>query len=137
MDSQKCSCLVAVEQRLEFKGWIIGLPECFRLDVSHGWLIPLSALVARIRDSNVRKSDGDCRKGQPSPCATKHNSEPDTGIVGWSIRTAIVNQLGPFLSPCPITARYNVIPAGYEKQICADLSRPSSVTMPTHACLPD
>jgi hypothetical protein len=33
---------------------------------------------------------------------------------------AIVNQLGPFLPPCPITARYNVIPVGYEKRLRAD-----------------
>jgi len=57
------------------------------------------------------------------PFATKGNSEPDTGIVGWSIRTVIVNQLGLILPQCPITARYNVIPAGYEKQIRTELSR--------------
>jgi len=35
---------------------------------------------------------------------------------------AIVNQLDPFLPPCPITARYNVIPAGYDGRLHADLS---------------
>jgi hypothetical protein len=35
---------------------------------------------------------------------------------------AIVNQLGLFLPSCPITARYNVIPAGYHKQLPADSS---------------
>ena len=35
---------------------------------------------------------------------------------------AIFNQLDLFLPPCPITSRYNVIPAGYNGRVHADLS---------------
>jgi len=35
---------------------------------------------------------------------------------------AIVNQLDPFLPRCPITSRYNVIPAGYNGRLHADSS---------------
>ena len=37
-------------------------------------------------------------------------------------RPAIVNQLDPFLQPCPITSRYNVIPTGYNRRLHADPS---------------
>ena len=33
---------------------------------------------------------------------------------------AIFNQLDLFLPPCPITSRYNVIPAGYNGRVHAD-----------------
>src|SRR3984885_13986077 len=35
---------------------------------------------------------------------------------------AIFNQLDLFLPPCPITSRYNVIPAGYNGRVHADFS---------------
>jgi len=35
---------------------------------------------------------------------------------------AIFNQLDLFLPPCPITSRYNVIPAGYNERLHADSS---------------
>jgi hypothetical protein len=52
------------------------------------------------------------------------SSETTTAVVGWSSpRWAFfVNQLDLFLPPCPITTRYNAIPAGYNGLLHADSS---------------
>ena len=63
-----------------------------------------------------------------------------SAVVGWPSPcwALFVNQLAPFLPSCPITARYNVIPAGYNERLHADSSPNFSVTKPLrHAELID
>jgi len=45
---------------------------------------------------------------------------------------AIFNQLDLFLPPCPITSRYNVIPASYNGRVHADFSHNFPLTKPLH-----
>lgn len=57
-------------------------------------------------------------------CSGTAGSETTTAVVGWSSPcwALFVNQLAPFLPSCPITPRYNVIPAGYNERLHADSS---------------
>ena len=60
-----------------------------------------------------------------SPLLLGHGgSATTTAVVGWSrpCWALFVNQLGPFLPSCPITARYNVIPAAYIERLHTDSS---------------
>jgi type IV secretory pathway VirB2 component (pilin) len=50
--------------------------------------------------------------------AIRLHSEP--AVAGqFCTRPTIVNRLDPFLPRCPITSRYNVIPAGYNGRLHA------------------
>jgi hypothetical protein len=60
------------------------------------------------------------------------NCRPSAGQVCTG--PAIFNQLDLFLPPCPITSRYNVIPAGYNGRVHADLSHNFPLTKPLHGC---
>ena len=59
-------------------------------------------------------------QSRPRGTGNIHHCRPR--LVKSVRRPAIVNQLDPFLPPCPITSRYNVIPAGYNGRLHADPS---------------
>jgi hypothetical protein len=53
-------------------------------------------------------------------------------LVGPDLQAA--SQLDRFLAVCPITSRYNVIPAAYNGRVHADLSHNFPLTKPLHRC---